>query len=79
VQLSPGIKLLETPGHTPQDITTLVETDGGVAALTHLWVWQGSPGSGLDVDPAAVEEHRARILEVASIVIPGHGPRFRVR
>jgi len=79
VQLSPGIKLLETPGHTPQDITTLVETDGGVAALTHLWVWQGSPGSGLDVDPAAVEEHRARILEVASVVIPGHGPRFRVR
>ena len=78
VQLSRGIKLLETPGHTPQDITTLVETDDGVAALTHLWVWQGSPGSGLDVDPAAVEEHRARILEVASIIIPGHGPRFRV-
>ena len=79
VRLSPGIRLLETPGHTPQDVTTLVETEDGVAALTHLWVWQGSPGSGLDVDPAAVEEHRARILEVASIIVPGHGPRFRVR
>lgn len=78
VQLSPGIRLLETPGHTPQDITTLVETDAGVAALTHLWVWQGSPGSGLDVDPGAVEEHRARILELAAIIVPGHGPMFRV-
>lgn len=79
VQLSPGIKLLETPGHTPQDVTTLVETDDGVAALTHLWVWRDAPISGLDVDPVAVEEHRARILEVASVIVPGHGPSFRVR
>ena len=79
VQLSPGIRLLETPGHTPQDVTTLVETDDGVAALTHLWVWQDSPGSGLDVDPSAVEQHRARVLEVATIIVPGHGPSFRIR
>ncbi len=79
VQLSPGIRLVETPGHTPQDITTLVETDEGVAALTHLWVWQDSPGSGLDCDPASVAEHRARILEIADIIVPGHGPSFRVR
>ena len=79
VQLSPGIRLLETPGHTPQDVTTLVETDDGVAALTHLWVWQDSPGSGLDVDPSAVDEHRARVLEVATIIVPGHGPSFRIR
>lgn len=79
VHISPGIRLLETPGHTPQDVTTLVETDDGVVALTHLWVWQDSPGSGLDIDPAAVQEHRARVLEVASIIVPGHGPRFRVR
>ena len=76
-RLSPGIRLLETPGHTPQDITTLVETDDGVAALTHLWVYEGSPGSGLDVDPGLVDEHRARVLEVADLIVPGHGPRFR--
>jgi glyoxylase-like metal-dependent hydrolase (beta-lactamase superfamily II) len=79
VQISPGITLLETPGHTPQDITTLVETDEGIAALTHLWVYETSPGSGLDVDPALVVEHRARVLDVASIIVPGHGPAFRVR
>lgn len=79
VQLSPGIRLWETPGHTPQDITTLVETDDGVAALTHLWVYQSSPGNGLDVDPALVAEHRSRVLEVATIIVPGHGPAFRAR
>jgi glyoxylase-like metal-dependent hydrolase (beta-lactamase superfamily II) len=79
VQLSPGIKLWETPGHTPQDITTLVDTDEGVAALTHLWVYETSPGSGLDVDAELVVEHRARVLQVASLIVPGHGPAFRVR
>jgi glyoxylase-like metal-dependent hydrolase (beta-lactamase superfamily II) len=79
VQLSPGIKLWETPGHTPQDITTLVDTDEGVAALTHLWVHETSPGSGLDVDAELVVEHRARVLQVASLIVPGHGPAFRVR
>ena len=79
VQLSPGIRLWETPGHTPQDITTLVETDEGVAALTHLWVYESSPGSGLDVDSVLVAEHRSRVLEVATIIVPGHGPAFRAR
>jgi glyoxylase-like metal-dependent hydrolase (beta-lactamase superfamily II) len=79
MQISPGIRLLETPGHTPQDITTLVETDDGVAALTHLWVYEGSAGSSLDVDPGLVGRHRARILEVAALIVPGHGAPFRVR
>jgi glyoxylase-like metal-dependent hydrolase (beta-lactamase superfamily II) len=79
VQLAAGITLLETPGHTPQDITTIVETDEGIAALTHLWVYEGSPGNGLDVDPPGVQAHRARVLEVAALIVPGHGPVFRVR
>ena len=36
-ELSPGVRLISTPGRTAQDITTLVETDDGVVALTHLW------------------------------------------
>jgi glyoxylase-like metal-dependent hydrolase (beta-lactamase superfamily II) len=78
LELSPGITLWETPGHTPQDITTLVKTADGVAALTHLWVYESSPGSGLDVDPALVSEHRARVAGVASIIVPGHGRTFRL-
>jgi glyoxylase-like metal-dependent hydrolase (beta-lactamase superfamily II) len=39
--LSPSIRLMETPGHTPQDITTIVTTGEGVVAFTHLW-WSAS-------------------------------------
>ena len=77
VRLAPGITLWETPGHTPQDITTIVETEDEIAALTHLWVYEGSPGNGLDVEPARVQEHRTRVLEVATLIVPGHGPAFR--
>ena len=35
--LSTSVRMLLTPGHSPQDITTLVETDDGMVACTHLW------------------------------------------
>jgi glyoxylase-like metal-dependent hydrolase (beta-lactamase superfamily II) len=36
-EVAPSVRLLATPGHTPQDVTTLVETAYGLVALTHLW------------------------------------------
>ena len=77
VELSPSIRLIETPGHTPQDITTLVETPDGVVACTHLW-WSAS-GPAEDpyaTDPAALHAGRRRVLEVAALVVPGHGAPF---
>ncbi len=35
--VSPSIRLIETPGHTPQDITTLVGTSDGLVDLTFLF------------------------------------------
>jgi glyoxylase-like metal-dependent hydrolase (beta-lactamase superfamily II) len=77
-QLTPGIRLLATPGHTPQDITTLVGTADDVVALTHLW-WTGE---GPAEDPYALDreqlrQQRERVLELASLVVPGHGAPFR--
>jgi glyoxylase-like metal-dependent hydrolase (beta-lactamase superfamily II) len=43
--VSPGVRLIETPGHSPQDISTLVATDNGLAVLTHLW-WNDNSPSG---------------------------------
>ena len=76
-QVSPGVALIETPGHTPQDITTLVTTDDGVVAFTHLW-WAAD---GPTEDPYApdrdlLRSNRERVLGVASAVVPGHGSRF---
>ncbi len=78
VQLTPSVRLLATPGHTPQDMTTLVGTAEDVVALTHLW-WTGD---GPAEDPYAQDRdllraQRERVLALADLVLPGHGPAFR--
>jgi len=79
-RLSPSVSLLATPGHTPQDITTLVGTAEGVVALTHLW-WnsRGPTPDPLAWDTHKVALHRARVRGLADEIIPGHGAPFRVR
>jgi glyoxylase-like metal-dependent hydrolase (beta-lactamase superfamily II) len=76
--VSPSVRLAATPGHSPQDITTLVATAEGLAACTHLWWSSGGPAD----DPYAPDRellraNRRRVLEVASLIVPGHGPAFR--
>jgi glyoxylase-like metal-dependent hydrolase (beta-lactamase superfamily II) len=78
--LSPHVSVILTPGHTAEDATLLVETDDGVVACTHLW-WRADRTPDIDPladDQASLEASRARVLEVADIVVPGHGPPFRV-
>ena len=76
--LSPSIRLIETPGHTPQDITTMVSTSEGTVAFTHLW-WsaEGPPEDPLASDPPALHGNRARVLEIAGLIVPGHGAPFK--
>jgi len=75
--VSPSVMLWETPGHTPQDITTLVGTDEGLVAFTHLWFRKtGPPDDPYCTDPAGIHLGRARVLEVASLIVPGHGAVF---
>jgi glyoxylase-like metal-dependent hydrolase (beta-lactamase superfamily II) len=75
--LSPSVRLIETPGHTPQDITTLVTTAHGVVALTHLWWSADGPAEDpYAQDPAALHAGRRRVLEIADLIVPGHGAPF---
>jgi glyoxylase-like metal-dependent hydrolase (beta-lactamase superfamily II) len=76
-RLSESVALIATPGHTGEDITTLAATPDGVHACTHAW-W-GSDGPAEDPfsnDPDALAASRARILTLAAVIIPGHGPAF---
>jgi glyoxylase-like metal-dependent hydrolase (beta-lactamase superfamily II) len=78
--VSSHVHVMLTPGHTNEDATLLVETDDGVVACTHLW-WHADRTPEVDPladDQAALEASRIRVLEVADVVVPGHGAPFRV-
>jgi glyoxylase-like metal-dependent hydrolase (beta-lactamase superfamily II) len=76
--ISPSIRLIETPGHTPQDITTLFSTSDGRVAFTHLW-WsaEGPAEDPYAQDPALLHANRARVLGLAQLIVPGHGAPFK--
>jgi glyoxylase-like metal-dependent hydrolase (beta-lactamase superfamily II) len=76
-QLSPSVTLIASPGHTGEDITTLAAAANGVHACTHAW-W-GADGPAVDplgTDQGALVASRARILDIATVIIPGHGAPF---
>jgi glyoxylase-like metal-dependent hydrolase (beta-lactamase superfamily II) len=74
--VSDDIDLIETPGHTPQDITTLVRSGGDVYAFTHLW-WNGAVAEDpRATQPDLLQPNRDRVLDVATVIVPGHGAPF---
>ena len=77
-QLAPGIRLMRTPGHTAEDISTLVTTDTGLVVLTHLW-WNadGPADDPFATDPEALAGSRRKVLDLdPALIIPGHGAAF---
>jgi glyoxylase-like metal-dependent hydrolase (beta-lactamase superfamily II) len=80
-ELTPSVRLMRTPGHTNEDITTLAETSGGLVAATHLW-WtaEGPEEDPLAEDPTALRASRERLLALRpSLIIPGHGAPYPVK
>jgi glyoxylase-like metal-dependent hydrolase (beta-lactamase superfamily II) len=77
-EVSPSVRLTRSPGHTPECLTVLAGTAEGIVALTHLWWYEGGPDEDpRATDPEALRRSRARILEIADLVVPGHGAPFR--
>lgn len=77
--LSDSVRLIRTPGHTLEDVSTLIETASGLVVCTHAW-WtaDGPMEDPYAVDQRVLDESRARILALDPVlVIPGHGPGFR--
>ena len=64
-------------GHTREDITTLVETESGITAFTHLWWTEDGPADDpYSFDRDVLRAQRERVLELAERIIPGHGAPF---
>ena len=67
--------LARTPGHTAEDLATVVGTPDGIVVCTHSWFNCETTVDDEDPDDAeALHASRAAILEVADVIVPGHGP-----
>jgi len=77
-ELTPSVRLIRTPGHTAEDISTVVGTADGIVVLTHAW-WNahGPADDPVAEDMEALHASRERILAIADRIVPGHGMAFR--
>jgi glyoxylase-like metal-dependent hydrolase (beta-lactamase superfamily II) len=76
-ELTASVHLIRVPGHTAQDIATVVGTAEGIVVCTHLWWSESGPADDpFANDVAALHASRARVLALADLVVPGHGRPF---
>jgi len=76
-EVAPEVSLWETPGHTPQDITTMVRAGEELVAFTHLWWYRTAPyDDPLCTSPDDLHLGRERVLDMATLIVPGHGEPF---
>jgi len=76
--LSPSVRLLRTPGHTAEDISTVASTPDDVFVCTHAWWGAFGPAEDpLGSDAAALHASRGLLLSFGSVIVPGHGAAFR--
>jgi len=77
--LSDDVWVIETPGHARECAALVVRTADGTVVLTHAW-WFADMTPEEDPlawDQATLDRSRARVLAIADVVVPGHGPAFR--
>jgi glyoxylase-like metal-dependent hydrolase (beta-lactamase superfamily II) len=77
-ELGPSVRLLRTPGHTAEDISTVASTSGDVVVCTHAWWGADGPADDpLGSDADALHASRQLLLSFATMIVPGHGAAFR--
>jgi glyoxylase-like metal-dependent hydrolase (beta-lactamase superfamily II) len=79
--LADDVSVIQTPGHTDECASLVARTPEGVVVMTHAWWFPDMTPveDPLADDQAQLSASRARILEIADMVIPGHGAPFRPR
>lgn len=81
VALLPGVQVLATPGHTSEDISLLVQTERDAVAVAGDVFENGDPSdrSWREYSRNARAQARSRrmLLQLADVVVPGHGAAFR--
>jgi glyoxylase-like metal-dependent hydrolase (beta-lactamase superfamily II) len=76
-EVTPSVRLIRVPGHTREDIATVVGTPDGIVVCSHLWWTDTTPEDDpFAVDLDALHDSRRRILDFADLLVPGHAAPF---
>lgn len=81
--ITPGVKIMDTPGHSMDSISVVVESQNvvvlaGDALPTFSNYIKGVPPA-YHIDKGMACRSMSRILKIADVVIPGHDRPFSVR
>ena len=75
-----GVRIMHTPGHTRGSISVVVDSErtfviaGDALPTVNNFVKWVPPG--INYDPRVALDSMSRIVDVADVIIPGHGPAF---
>lgn len=76
------VSIIPTPGHMGRDVSVLVKgtSEGTVLVAGDLFERCHDEDSWkeLSENPDIQETNRQKALQIADVIIPGHGPLFRV-
>ncbi|HKT03305.1 MAG TPA: MBL fold metallo-hydrolase [Rugosimonospora sp.] len=77
-ELSPSVRMLLTPGHTREDVSTVVDTGAGLVVCTHLWWTADGPAEDpFAPDREVLRASREMVLALGpALIVPGHGAPF---
>ncbi len=80
-ELVPGVRIIETPGHTRGSISVVANTPEGpwvmagdaLPTLDNFVAWVPP---GIHYDPEVAMMSMERVVEIAWMIVPGHGAPF---
>lgn len=78
------VKVIKTPGHSPQDISVVVKTKNGTVVVAEDIFENEKDHDGKEAKSWSADwnqqlESRKKILTMADWIIPGHGKMFKVK
>ncbi len=87
--LGPGTRIIETPGHSAEHVSLIVNTNNGKYAIAgDVFWWKYGEKQAVDInkeddahpeelDMEKLKKSRKKILEIADYIVPGHGKIFK--
>lgn len=79
-QLTKNVKIISTPGHTPECVSVLVNTeDGNVLVAGDLFVKKQDEKGIFVEDEKLYYKTRKNIIKKVDYIIPGHAGMFKVK